>query len=102
MTDNTFDLYEIQSAVAQCYEESFLEGIPEDNELFERQKRDFVTRIKSFAQKTTPLSTVSTVRKCQFQMPKAPIEGSSKTRGRTHSSSSNTCVHSTSIFTINR
>ena len=36
-----------------CYEESFPDGIPEDDDLFERQKRDFVTRFKALAQKTT-------------------------------------------------
>ena len=46
------DLNAIQSAVAQCYEEAFPDGIPEDEDLFERQKRDFVTRFKALAQKT--------------------------------------------------
>ena len=51
-TDYTLDLNAIHSAVAQCYEESFPDGIPEDDDLFERQKRDFVTRFKALAQKT--------------------------------------------------
>jgi hypothetical protein len=39
--------------VQQCFDESFPNGVPEEEEELERQKRDFVSRFKMLAQSST-------------------------------------------------
>jgi hypothetical protein len=43
----------IREAVDICFKESFPNGIPEEEEELERNKRDFVSRFKMLAQKST-------------------------------------------------
>jgi len=47
------DVEAIHEAVQKCFEESFPNGFLENEEGFERQKRDFVSRFKTLAQKST-------------------------------------------------
>lgn len=47
------DVDAIREAVQRCFKESFPDGIPEEEEELERQKRDFVSRFKTLAQAST-------------------------------------------------
>jgi hypothetical protein len=51
-TTSALDWNAIQSAVQTCFEESFPDGIPDEENVFERQKRDFVIKFKDLAQQT--------------------------------------------------
>jgi hypothetical protein len=47
------DIDAIREAVQSCFDESFPNGVPDDKEELERQKRDYVSRFKLLAQTTT-------------------------------------------------